>query len=224
METINSMIFYLSAQIEAFISAAGYLGVVLLMALESCNIPVPSEIILTFAGYLVQKGEFNFHLAALAGAAGCVVGSVPSYFIGYYGGRPFLEKHGKWFLLTPHDLDVSERWVSKYGDLAFFICRMLPVIRTFISLPAGILKARFWPFVIYTFIGSWIWSYLLVWVGVKFGENKEVFSHYWHQFDALIVGICFVLGCLYVYKHVQHFRDAGRGYQPAEQQPVSGQE
>lgn len=214
MDTINAIIFYLSAQIEAFLHATGYLGVVLLMAIESFNIPLPSEIILTFAGYLVQQGKLNFHLAALAGAIGCVVGSIPSYWIGYYGGRSFLEKHGKWFLLTHHDLEVSERWVARYGDLAFFICRMLPVIRTFISLPAGILRARFWPFIVYTFIGSWIWSYLLVWVGVVFGDNKEVFSHYWHQFDALIILVCLVLGVLYIYKHVQHFRQASQKDRP----------
>ncbi len=217
MELINQIIFYISAKVEAFISATSYLGVVLLMAIESFNIPLPSEIILTFTGYLVAKGEMNFHLASLAGAVGCVVGSLPSYWIGYYGGRNFLCKHGKWLLITPHDLDSAEKWVAKYGDLTFFICRMLPVVRTFISLPAGVLKARFWPFTIYTFIGSWIWSYGLVWVGVKFGENKELFSHYWHQFDALIIAVCFILGCVYVYKHVQHFRE---GQKVCETLPV----
>lgn len=210
MTWVNDIIFYVSQQVEAFISHTGYLGVVLLMAIESFNIPLPSEIILTFTGYLVQQGTFNFHLAALAGAIGCVVGSVPSYVIGYYGGRPFLEKHGKWLLLTHHDLAMSEKWVDKYGDLTFFICRMLPVVRTFISLPAGILRAHFWTFVFYTFIGSWIWSYGLVWVGVKFGENKALFSHYWHQFDALIIGVCLILGGIYIYKHVQHFRTASQ--------------
>ncbi len=208
MDSISHLIEVISVYIKDFIDTTGYLGVIFLMALESCNIPVPSEVILTFAGYLVQQGHMNFHLAALAGAIGCVVGSAPSYWLGYYGGRPFLEKHGKWLLLTPHDLDVSERWVNKYGTLTFFICRMLPVVRTFISLPAGILKARFWPFMFLTFIGSWIWSYALVWVGVKFGENKELFSHYWHKFDAAIIGVCFILGCLYVYKHVKHFKHA----------------
>lgn len=210
MTWINELIFWLSSQIEHLIAITGYWGVLILMALESCNIPIPSEIILTFAGYLVQQGTLNFHGAALAGALGCVAGSIPSYYLGYWGGRPFLEKHGKWLLLTPHDLDNSQKWVARYGDLAFFICRMLPVVRTFISLPAGILKARFWPFVIYTFIGSWIWSYALVWVGVKFGENKETFKHYWHQFDALIIGVCLVLGALYVYKHIKHFRATGK--------------
>jgi membrane protein DedA with SNARE-associated domain len=205
---INQILFQLSAWIEHVIQASGYAGIVFLMALESCNVPIPSEAILTFAGLLVHKGVFNFHLAALAGAVGCVVGSVPSYMLGAWGGRSFLEKHGKWLLLSTKDLDDAEVWVAKYGDLAFFLCRMLPVVRTFISLPAGILKARIWPFVIYTFIGSWIWSYFLVWVGVKFGENMEAFKHVWHQFDALIVGVCLVAGVWYIYHHIKRFKEA----------------
>lgn len=216
MDWINDIILMVSHWIEVFIAATTYLGVILLMAIESFNIPLPSEIILTFTGYLVQQGKMNFHLASLAGAIGCVVGSIPSYYIGLKGGRPFLEKHGKWLLLTHHDLESSERWVQRYGDITFFICRMLPVVRTFISLPAGILEARFWPFVIYTFLGSWIWSYGLVWVGVKFGENKAAFSHYWHQFDAIIIGVCFVLGVLYIWKHVKHFQNASAKPKPEQ--------
>ena len=206
MDGIRTLIEWLSSQVEAVLASTGYFGVMILMAIESCNIPLPSEIILTFAGYLVAQGSMNLHGAAFAGAVGCVVGSLPSYYLGYVGGRPFLMKHGKWLLLTPQDLFDSERWVAKYGDWAFFICRMLPVVRTFISLPAGILKARFWPFIIFTFIGSWIWSYFLVYVGVVVGENKETFKHYWHQFDALVIGTCFVLGVIYVVKHVQRYK------------------
>jgi membrane protein DedA with SNARE-associated domain len=192
--------------IEAAIGAWGYGGVVVLMALESCNIPIPSEVILTFAGILVQKGVFNFHLAALAGALGCVIGSAPSYALGYYGGRPFLEKYGKWLLLAPADLQTAERWVARYGNWAFFISRLLPVVRTFISLPAGILKARFKPFLFYTFIGSWIWSYALVWAGIQFFRNRALFSAYWHRFDMLIVTLCLILGILYLVKRIRHVR------------------
>jgi len=202
---MNHFISQLPPWIEGVIHSMGYPGVVFLMALESCNIPIPSEVILTFAGLLVQKGIFNFHLAALAGAVGCVVGSVPSYMLGAWGGRPFLEKYGKWLLLTTHDLDEAERWVARYGDGTFFLCRMLPFVRTFISLPAGILKARFGPFVLYTFLGSWIWSYALVWAGVKFGQHAEAFKHFWHQFDVLIIGVCVVLGAWYVVHHVKRF-------------------
>lgn len=206
MDFINTLILWVSSQIQAFITSTGYLGIVLLMAIESCNIPLPSEIILTFTGYLVQKGVLNIHLAAIAGATGCVVGSIPSYMLGAYGGRSFLLKHGRWFLVSAHDLEVAERWVEKYGDWAFFICRMLPIVRTFISLPAGILKARFAPFCILTFVGSLLWSYLLIYAGIAFGENETWFKHIWHQFDALIVVLCLILGGIYVYKHIQAFR------------------
>jgi membrane protein DedA with SNARE-associated domain len=206
LSSITHLIEWISLWIESVIASTTYIGVALLMAIESCNIPLPSEVILTFAGYLVHDGKMNLHGAALAGAIGCVIGSVPSYWLGKWGGRSFLERYGKWILMTPHDLDVSEKWVARYGDWAFFICRMLPVVRTFISLPAGILHARFGPFVLFTFLGSWVWSYALVYAGVFVGQNKAAFKHLWHQFDALIIAVCFVLGILYIYKHVQHLQ------------------
>lgn len=204
IEFVEAILHIVMQFIHQTIDWLGYLGIVLLMAIESANIPLPSEFILPYAGYMVQQGELNFHLAALAGAIGCVVGSLPSYWLGYYGGRPFLEKYGKWLLLSHHDLEVAEKWTDKYGDWTFFICRMLPVVRTFISLPAGILKAHFWNFTLLTFIGSWIWSYGLVYVGVVLGENLEIFRHYWHKFDYAIIGVILVLGVWYVWKHVKH--------------------
>ncbi|MBX2861600.1 MAG: DedA family protein [Vampirovibrio sp.] len=202
--------------IHGVIDATGYIGIALLMAIESANVPLPSEMILPYAGFMVQQGQLNFHLAALAGALGCVLGSLPSYALGYYGGRPFLRKYGKWMLLTEHDLEDAEKWTEKYGDMTFFICRMLPVVRTFISLPAGILKARLIPFTLYTFIGSWVWSYGLVYVGVKLGDNLELFRHYWHKFDYAIVGTLLVLGALYVWKHVKHLQEGSKPSLAAE--------
>ena len=195
------------AFIENVITAMGPWGISLLMAIESCNIPLPSEAILPFAGYLVTKGVFSIHTAAVAGAVGCVLGSLPSYYLGYWGGRPFVEKYGKWFLISKKDLESADKWVDKYGDWAFFICRMLPVIRTFISLPAGILKAKKRVFFALTFLGSLIWSYLLVYVGVKMGQNMDAFKHIWHKFDVAIVVACFVLGVAYLYKHFKHLKD-----------------
>jgi membrane protein DedA with SNARE-associated domain len=192
--------------IHSVIASLGYWGIALLMAIESANIPLPSEMILPYAGYLVQLGKLNFHYAALAGAVGCVLGSLPSYWLGQWGGRPFLLKYGKWLLITEHDLDLAERWTTRYGDWAFFICRMLPVVRTFISLPAGVLKARFVPFTIFTFLGSWLWSYGLVYAGVKLGQNLEAFKHFWHQFDAVILLALLGLGGLYIWKHVKHLQ------------------
>jgi membrane protein DedA with SNARE-associated domain len=115
------------------VEAGGYWAVLIMMAIESANIPLPSEAIMPTAGLLVQEGKMNIHLAALAGAVGCVVGSVPSYFLGMWGGRPFLTKYGRYFLLREKDMELADKWVTKYGDITFFICRMLPVVRTFIS-------------------------------------------------------------------------------------------
>ncbi|MFM7468356.1 MAG: DedA family protein [Vampirovibrionales bacterium] len=189
--------------VHSTIDALGYAGVALLMAIESANIPLPSELILPYAGFLVQQGKMNFHLAAFAGAVGCVLGSWPCYVIGERGGEDFLKKYGKWLLLSPHDLESAKKWSHTWGDMAFFICRMLPVLRTFISVPAGILRVRFGRFMWLTFLGSWVWSYGLVYVGVLFGENLEAFKHVWHKFDAVILGVLLVLGLWYLYKHLK---------------------
>lgn len=183
--------------------AWGYLGVALMMAIESANIPLPSEAIMPTAGVLVQQGKMNIHLAALAGAVGCVIGSIPSYFLGMWGGRPFLQKYGKWFLLKNKDLELADKWVDKYGDITFFVARMLPVVRTFISFPAGVLKAHFGMFVLFTFIGSLVWCYFLTWVGIKFGENMEMFRDLWHKFDLVIVLVCVAGFGFYLYHHLK---------------------
>ena len=208
MEFINNVLVHLIAWIEHVITLMGPSGIAILMAIESCNIPLPSEAVLPFAGYIVSKGEMNFHVAAFAGAIGCVIGSLPSYYIGYYGGRTFVEKYGKYFLVSRKDLEEADKWVEKYGDWAFFLCRMLPVIRTFISLPAGILRAKKRFFFTFTFLGSLVWSYVLVYAGLKMGQNMEAFKHIWHKFDVLIIGVFFVLGCLYIYKHFKHLKES----------------
>ena len=205
---IDNLLIWLSSTMEHIITVLGPWGVSLLMAIESCNIPLPSEAVLPFAGILVNKGVMNFHVAAIFGAIGCVLGSIPSYYLGYFGGRPFVEKYGKYFLVSRKDLEEADAWVDKYGDWAFFICRMLPVVRTFISLPAGILRARKRTFFTLTFLGSLIWCYLLVYVGVKMGENMEALKHIWHKFDAVIIIACLILGGLYIYKHVKHLKES----------------
>ena len=205
---LNEIIVAVVTWIESVINQMGPWGIALLMAIESCNIPLPSEAILPFAGYLVTKGTFSIHTAAFFGAIGCVLGSAPSYYLGYFGGRKFIEKYGKYFLISKHDLETADKWVDKYGDWSFFICRMLPVVRTFISLPAGILKARKRTFFLFTFIGSLIWSYLLVWVGVKVGENTEALKHIWHKFDAVIIIACLILGGIYIYHHVKNLKES----------------
>lgn len=205
---LDSILAGLINWIEGVISAMGPLGISLLMAIESCNIPLPSEAVLPFAGYLVSKGAMNFHLAAFAGAFGCVIGSIPSYYIGFFGGRKFVEKYGKYFLVSKRDLDEADKWVDKYGDWAFFLCRMLPVVRTFISLPAGILKARKRTFFSLTFLGSLIWSYVLVYVGLKLGEHLDNLKAIWHKFDAVIIIVILILGGIYIYKHIKHLKES----------------
>ena len=205
---IDSLLLWLSETMEHIITVLGPWGVSLLMAIESCNIPLPSEAVLPFAGILVNKGVMNFHIAAIFGAIGCVLGSIPSYYLGYFGGRPFVEKYGKYFLVSQKDLEDADKWVDKYGDSAFFICRMLPVIRTFISFPAGILRARKRIFFTLTFLGSLLWCYVLVFVGVKMGENMEALKSICHKFAAVIILACLILGGLYVYKHIKNLKNS----------------
>lgn len=197
---IDPILLWIRSGVESW----GYLGVVLMMAIESANVPLPSEAIMPTAGLLVQKGTMNFHLAALAGAVGCVLGSIPSYFLGMYGGRPFVQKYGRYLLLREKDLDLADKWVDKYGDWAFLLCRMLPVVRTFISFPAGVLKAHFGTFCLFTFIGSLIWCYFLTWVGIKFGEHMEEFVNIWHKFDIAIVALVVAGFGWYLYRHLKH--------------------
>ena len=208
MSALDTILVPVVSYIETTISGFGPFGIIMLMAIESANIPLPSEAILPFAGYLVSINKMNFHVACFAGAIGCLVGSIPSYYLGYFGGRPFVEKYGKWFLVSKKDLETADRWTQKYGDISFFICRMLPVVRTFISLPAGILKANFPRFITYTFVGSLVWSYFLVFVGVKLGEHREALKAIWHKFDYAIVGVLFVLFAIYVYRHVKHLKES----------------
>jgi len=196
----------LSAFIVATISMLGYSGVVLLMAIESACIPLPSEIIMPFSGYLVSKGEMNLWLVGLAGAVGCVLGSMVAYWVGMYGGRPLIEKYGRYILVSHHDLDLADRWFRKYGEIIVFASRLLPAIRTFIAFPAGVARMNIAKFIIYTFAGSLPWCLGLAYVGQKLGEQwdkdprlKELF----HRFD-FVIGILLVLGAgWWIWRHVR---------------------
>lgn len=198
---VESLIKYLAVFVIAIISAMGYWGIVLMMAIESACIPLPSEIIMPFSGYLVYTGRFGLIETGLAGAFGCVTGSVAAYFVGVYGGRPFLLKYGRYVLITPKELDTADRFFARYGDAAIFVSRLMPVVRTFISLPAGIARMNFPKFVIYTFLGSFPWCLGLSWLGLKLGENWNTLGKYFHKFDALIgVGIAVAIG-LFLWRH-----------------------
>lgn len=185
---IEAIIGELSRFVIACISRFGYAGIVFTMAVESACIPLPSEIIMPFSGYLVLSGQFTMLGVTLAGAIGNVVGSIVAYYGGLWGGRPFVERYGPYFLVSHRDLDLADRWFLKYGEAAVFFGRMLPVVRTFISLPAGIARMNFPRFVLFTFLGALPWCYLLAYVGVKMGENWEDLRNYFHGFD-LVIGL-----------------------------------
>jgi membrane protein DedA with SNARE-associated domain len=188
------------------IQTMGYGGVVLLMGIESCCIPLPSEVIMPFAGYLVYTGHMDLWLAGLAGAVGCVVGSIPAYYLGMYGGRPLIMKYGKYVLINPHDLDLADRWFERRGDITVFVARLLPVIRTFIAFPAGVNRMNMTKFIVYTFAGSFPWCLGLAYAGLKLGENwDKTLKPWFHKFDALI-GVVLVLGLgLYLYRHLRPY-------------------
>ena len=182
----------------------GYSGVAFLMAIESACIPLPSEIILPFAGYLVFMHKLGLFPVAVAGAVGCVVGSVVAYAAGAYGGRPLVEKYGKYILISRHDLDMADRWFARYGTIIVFTGRLLPVIRTFISLPAGIARMNFIKFIMYTFIGSFIWSLLITWIGFKLGQQWDTLGPYFHRFDSVILLTGILLFIIYLRRYLKH--------------------
>ena len=194
----------LASFIISIISSGGYPGVIFLMAIESACIPLPSEIIMPFSGYLVFRGEFGLFWVGLAGAFGCVVGSVPAYYLGLYGGRPLIEKYGKYVLVSHHDLDLADRWFGRYGDWAIFFSRLLPVVRTFISFPAGVARMNLTRFTVYTFVGSFPWCLGLAYVGMKLGENWDTLGAYFHKFDA-VIGILIATGAFYyIWRHLKN--------------------
>ena len=185
----------LSAFIISVISAGGYLGIAVLMAIESACIPLPSEIIMPFSGYLVYAGRFKLLWVATVGAVGCNLGSAIAYAVGYYGGRPLVEKYGSYILLSRHELDWADRFFARYGNITVFVSRLLPVIRTFIALPAGVARMNQPKFHFYTFIGSWPWCLGLAFVGMKLGQRWDTDPRlriWFHRFDAVILAVILI--------------------------------
>ena len=204
---IENLIAALASFVIAAISSLGLLGVVLMMAIESACIPLPSEIIMPFAGYLVSQGHFNLVMAATAGALGCNLGSALAYAVGQYGGRPFVERWGGYLLITRRDLDAADRFFARHGSLAVFIGRLLPVVRTFIALPAGIVRMPLVKFHLYTFVGSWIWCFVLAYIGMKLGqawESNPTLRSIMHRVDAVIVVLVAIGVAFYVWRHLRH--------------------
>ena len=185
-------------------------GVIGLMAIESACIPIPSELIMPLAGWMLVKAvghSIAFNLVAGAyGAIGCVIGSIIAYWVGMRGGRPFLNRYGRYILISGEDLDRADRWFTRNGDWAIFITRLLPVVRSFISFPAGIARMRLVRFVIYTFVGSFIWCTALAFGGYLLGEHWEELRSAMRPFDPVIAAVIVLAIVYYVYRHVRRAR------------------
>lgn len=206
MNLFDAVIEPVGAWVMNVISTLGYAGVVVCMAIESACIPLPSEIIMPFSGSLVATGRFDLWLVSFAGAFGCLVGSVVAYAVGYYGGRPFIERWGKWILLSERELAWADWLFNKYGSLTVFAARLLPVIRTFISLPAGIARMPFGRFCLYTFVGSFPWCLALAYVGLAMGERWPELRYYFHKFD-VVIGVVILAGVVaWLYLHFSYVR------------------
>ncbi|HZC06667.1 MAG TPA: DedA family protein [Ktedonobacterales bacterium] len=211
--------------------STGYLGIILAMALESCCIPLPSEIVMPLAGFFVATsaatatGRLSLIGVSLAGAAGCLLGSAVAYGIGASGGRPLLLRYGKYILISRTDSDRADRWFAKYGSPVAFFSRLLPVIRTYISLPAGVSRMNFSKFMLYTFLGSLPWTFALAYVGYVFGpalqQKMASLSNVFHGLDIIIIAIVVAAAGFYVYRHLKHNRQAeqsgGSSLDPVDQ-------
>lgn len=190
--------------ITSAIARGGYTGVFLLMAIESACVPIPSEIIMTFSGYLVFLGRFKIEWVTLAGALGCNAGSIVAYAVGAYGGRPLAEKYGRYVLVTRSDLARADGWFQRYGGAAVFFARLLPVVRTFIALPAGVARMNFVRFNLYTFLGSLPWCWALAEAGVKLGAHWDAIQPYFHRFDTIFIAGCAVAFAAFAYHRWTH--------------------
>jgi len=193
---VTDVLKWVAAFITAAISGLGYFGVFLMMAIESAAIPLPSEIIMPFAGYLAYRGEFSLHGAAFWGAAGCVLGSWVAYAVAAWGGRPFVHRYGRYVLISRHDLDLAERLFRRFGSPIIFFSRLMPVVRTFISLPAGLARMPAGRFTLYTFLGSYPFCYALAYVGRALGEHWHSLESEFRRFD-VVIGVALVLGAVW---------------------------
>jgi len=224
----NSLLTHLTDILTTLITnlyvSTGLLGIVLAMAIESCCIPLPSELVMPLAGIMIVNGKLlhgtnslvALLLVALAGAAGCLLGSIIAYIIGYTGGRPLLLKYGRYLLISQHDADKADQFFQRWGSETTFFSRLLPVVRTYISLPAGIAKMPFAKFCIYTVLGSFPWCLLLAYVGTIIGGNLATLSPIFHTFDVVILIVLVVLIALYIRRHIRNDRKARANLASAE--------
>lgn len=203
---------------------AGYLGIVLAMALESCCIPLPSEIVMPLAGYyaVLYPERFSLVGVGLAGTLGCLLGSSAAYAIGRSGGRPLLLRYGRYLLISQADSDRADRLFERHGGAVAFFSRLLPVVRTYISLPAGIARMPFARFCLYTLLGSLPWCLALAWVGTKVGEHSQELGSIFHGLDVLVALAVLAGAVWYVRRHLRHDREARAGHAPAVTRAQAG--
>jgi len=207
---ITLIINYLTHLIISVIEKTGYGGIFLLMAAESALIPIPSEVTMPFSGFLVTKGVFNLILVVVVGALANLFGSLLAFWLGYYGGetvvRSVIKKWGKYVLVDVRELDRSEKWFRRYGERIVFFSRVLPIVRTFISLPAGIARMNVWKFSLFTFVGSLIWSTVLTYIGFAMGKNWHTLETYYRKFEILIVIAGAALFIWYVWHKLRRWK------------------
>ncbi len=207
---IERIIVFLTGFTVAIISAGGYVGIALLMAIESACIPLPSEIIMPFAGYLVSTGELNLFWVATAGAIGCNLGSAVAYAVGRYAGLPFVKRWGRYVLITPKEVEHAHQFFEKWGSITVFVGRLLPVIRTFIALPAGVARMPLLKFHVYTFAGSWPWCYGLAWIGQELGarwNSDPQLKAIFHSADVVIGAVIVIVGVWFVRSRLKALRE-----------------
>ena len=195
---------FLIKYITDFISQGGYAIIAVLMALESMVAPVPSEAVMPFAGFLISEGRFTFELVILASTIGSITGSLISYYAGAYGGRPFIERFGKYFFLDLHDLELTERFFKRYGEGTIFVSRFIPVIRHLISIPAGIGRMNVLKFSLYTLIGAALWNAFLAYVGYSLRNNWQEVLKYTEVLDIIVIAVIVSVLAFFVYKHLKN--------------------
>lgn len=194
---------FLAGYITAFIAKAGYGSVFLLMTMESMVFPIPSEAVMPFAGFLITEGKFSFAAVIAFSTLGSIVGSVLSYAMGAWGGKPFIAKFGRFFLLNSEDLAWTERFFARFGDATIFISRFIPIVRHLISIPAGSARMNFWRFLVYTIVGAGLWNAILTWAGMYLRQNWEAVMKYSRLVDIAVLALLVAGVIFFIVKHLQ---------------------
>lgn len=204
---LDKLIKAVTGLIISFISTTGYTGIFLLMSAESALIPIPSEVTMPFAGFLAYQGKLNIFLVIIVGALANLFGSLLAFALGWWGEehlvRQLIRKYGKYLLISEHEYDRSEKWFRKYGEGIVFFSRVLPIVRTFVSLPAGIAEMNIYRFTIFTFLGSLIWSSVLAYIGFMLGQNWSSIEIYYRKFEFIIIFIAVITVIYYIYHKIR---------------------